>query len=80
MKVSVDSVQLEILDSDTPITKGQEAVLDLLCDVVTEGYFSISSHLLIKEFGFSSPLPLISRLNHLIERGRLRVVDSLTVS
>lgn len=74
MKISIDSVQLEILDSDTPITKGQEAVLDSLVNIVTEGCSKVSLSVLTKEFGFSSPLPLLSRINHLIQYGRLRLL------
>ncbi len=60
---------VEILDSDVPVTKAQQAVLDALKDRST-----VSFGELIDQFGFSSPLPLISRLDHLIERGRLRLV------
>jgi hypothetical protein len=42
--------------------------------VVTEGSSNITLSTLTKMFGFSSPAPIISRLKHLIESGRLRVV------
>ncbi|PSB18428.1 hypothetical protein C7B65_15145 [Phormidesmis priestleyi ULC007] len=63
------TVQIEILASDVPVTKAQQAVLDAL-----KGRSTVSFEELIDQSGFSSPLPLISRLNHLIERGRLRLL------
>ncbi len=74
MTVSIDGKEFEILDSTSHITTGQTAVLDALSEVVTEGSSNITLSTLTKMFGFSSPAPIISRLKHLIESGRLRVV------
>ncbi|PSB16042.1 hypothetical protein C7B65_22720 [Phormidesmis priestleyi ULC007] len=74
MKISIDSVEVEILHSDTPLTSAQAAVLDFLHNLVMEGSAQVSSSAMVKKFGFRSPLPLISRLNHLIQKGRLRLL------
>lgn len=76
MNISENVMTIEILDSDVPVTKGQQAVLDALA-----GRSTVSFDELVEQFGFKSRLPLMSRLNHLVERGRLRIVpDSLAVS
>ena len=75
MSIAKNVMTVEILDSDVPVTKAQQAVLDAF-----EGRSFVSVNELIDHFGFKSQIPLMSRIDHLIERGRLRIVDSLTVS
>lgn len=74
MRILIDSVPVEILHSDRRITTAQAEVLDVLRRAVMDGCSKVSSAILQKEFGFRSSLPLWSRLNHLIERGHLRLL------
>lgn len=74
MKLFIDSMAVEILHSDTPISSGQTAVLDFLIEVITEGYFMITLDSLTKQFKLQSSAPMISRINHLIQYGWLRLV------
>jgi hypothetical protein len=73
MHISIDETRYELTTSELPISSGQEAVLDELVNVITEGHNTVSKITLINQFGFKSALPLESRINHLVERGRLRV-------
>lgn len=63
------AITVEVLESNTPVTQGQQAVLDAF-----KGQSSMSVNELVDRFGFESPLPLVSRLDHLVECGRLRIV------
>ena len=74
MKISIDDTRYELTPSDLPISRGQEAVLEALSNVITEGFDRVSKAALVALFDFRSALPLESRINHLIERGRLRVL------
>ena len=74
MKLFIDAVQLEILHSDTPISSGQTAVLDALRQLVAEGCFMVTLHSLTEKFEFKSSAPMISRINHLIQYGWLKLV------
>lgn len=74
MTLFIDSIAVEILHSDTPISSGQTDVLDALQKLVGDGCFMVTLHSLTKQFGLQSSAPMISRINHLIQYGWLRLV------
>lgn len=60
---------IEVLNSETPITQAQQAVLDAL-----KGKDYVSVDDLMSRFKMQSQLPLMRRIDHLVECGRLRLV------
>lgn len=74
MSIQIDFFRVRLIYCTNPLTKGQRAALDLLVGFIEDDYSYVTSGMLIKELKFSSPLPLISRINHLIESGYLQIV------
>ena len=74
MKLFIDSTAVEIVRSDTPISRGQTAVLDALTKLVADGCFMITLHSLTEQFKLQSTAPMVSRINHLIQYGWLRLL------
>lgn len=74
MQISIDRDRYEVLASDIPITKAQTEVYDLLLNLGEAGRQNVDSASLVRHFQFKSILPLTARLDHLVERGHLRLL------
>ncbi|MBW4421950.1 MAG: hypothetical protein KME13_22495 [Myxacorys californica WJT36-NPBG1] len=70
--ITINKRQFEITDSTVDLTKTQQDMLDFL---VTLDH-PVTMREAVDHFKLSSPAPLLSRIDHLIEKGAIKELVS----
>ncbi|HEY9881808.1 MAG TPA: hypothetical protein V6D29_25380 [Leptolyngbyaceae cyanobacterium] len=83
MKLVLGQVQIELLEpspSYDGIPSGQANTYRLLMELVQREKREVKAHTLLEALGLKSLMPLASRIEHLQERGLVRLKKCLTAA
>lgn len=72
--ITINNQHFELTDSDAHLTNSQRETLEFLSSVDRP----ITLREAVDHFNLKSPAPLLCRLEHLIERGMLKKVSSVS--